>query len=54
MCERSSLAGASFFDRFTRFPKIAVPMRIIVAPSSIATSKSFVMPIERCAMFNPR
>ncbi len=29
-----------------RSPNIAVPMRKIVAPSSIAISKSWVMPIE--------
>ena len=32
--------------RGTRRPKIAVPTRTIVAPSSIATSKSWLMPIE--------
>ena len=33
---------------FFRFPNSAVPMRTKVAPSSIATSKSCDMPMERC------
>ena len=31
---------------YDRGPKIALPMRTIVLPSSIATSKSLLMPIE--------
>src|SRR5690606_7121053 len=34
-------------DLHSRSPKMARPTRTWVAPSSIATSKSFVMPIER-------
>ena len=32
-----------------RLPNIAVPTRTSVAPSSIAASKSWLMPIDRCA-----
>ena len=32
---------------------MARPILTIVAPSSMATSKSFVMPIERCVMLTP-
>ena len=31
-----------------RRPKMAVPTRTMVAPSSMATSKSWLMPMERC------
>ena len=37
------MVPSSFWD-----PKMAVPMRMMVAPSSIATSKSPVIPMERC------
>ena len=36
---------------FFRGPNNAVPMRTMVAPSSMATSRSCDMPIDRC--FNP-
>ena len=35
-----------FSNRDSRSPKIARPIRTMVAPSSIATSKSSVMPME--------
>jgi hypothetical protein len=58
MCWRSNETGAVWLmaeDRLVeqalllrgRSPKIAVPMRRRVAPSSTATSKSALMPIER-------
>src|SRR5262249_2031593 len=36
-----------------RFPKIAVPTRTSVAPSWIATSKSWLMPIDRSPRCEP-
>ena len=35
----------------TRLPKRAVPMRTQVLPSSIATGKSFDIPIDNCVSF---
>jgi len=35
-------------DQSARAPKIAVPMRTMVAPSSMAISKSWLIPMERC------
>ena len=37
-----------------RSPKSAVPTRMRVAPSSIAASKSWLMPIESCGPHRPR
>jgi len=42
----------AFFYYF-RSPKIALPMRTIVAPSSIATSKSSVIPMESSSIRIP-
>ena len=42
------------FHNLFRFPKIAVPIRTSVAPSSIATSKSPLMPIESSVSFSGR
>src|SRR5262245_19837227 len=39
------------FCRLGRSPKIAVPTRTRVAPSSTAIQKSCVMPMERCGSF---
>jgi hypothetical protein len=41
-------AGAAWSPAaYCRAPKIAVPMRTIVAPSAMAAKKSSVMPMER-------
>src|SRR5579875_191203 len=47
-CERHATCHVCNVDHrgFSRSPKIAVPMRISVAPSSMATSKSWLMPID--------
>src|SRR5215813_14435533 len=37
--------------RAARGPKIAVPTRTMVAPSSMATPKSPLMPMEQCSSF---
>ena len=39
------------FCFFERSPKMAVPTRTSVAPSSTATMKSFVIPMESCGSF---
>ena len=44
--ERLMICIFASHNSVLRSPKIAVPTRTIVAPSSIATSKSCVMPIE--------
>ena len=41
--------GRSAFYSFSRLPKIAVPTRTRVAPSSTAASKSWLIPIDRCS-----
>ena len=45
-----ALPGIIFVAQFAgvRFPKIAVPTRTSVAPSSIATGKSSLIPMESC------
>ena len=39
--------SSSVYQRYTLAPKIAVPMRTILAPSSIAISKSWLIPMDR-------
>ena len=55
--DRRLIRSSSLTRRLTaavvRRPKIAVPTRTIVAPSSIATSKSWLMPIESSAAGRP-
>ena len=46
---RDSVRG----ERYRR-PKIALPMRTIVAPSAMAASMSLVMPMDRVSMSSPR
>ena len=46
----ASLLGAQLpvAEVHVRSPKSAVPIRMIVAPSWMATSKSWLIPMERC------
>jgi hypothetical protein len=44
--KKALLVGQGWFAH-VRAPKIAVPTRMMVAPSAMATSRSWLMPIER-------
>ena len=48
ICDNPCSSVAFFFGFFERSPNIAVPTRTSVAPSSTATEKSLVIPMERC------
>jgi hypothetical protein len=53
------LSETRYFDAHaaltgTRLPKRAVPTRTQVLPSSMATVKSFDMPIDNCVIFGKR